>query len=268
MAKRFTDTDKFSKQWIRKLPAAYKLLWCYITDACSIAGIWEVDFEIACIKLGVELSAQTALKLFNADELRVVEIDKGAKWFIVPFVGFQYGELKNEVKPHRPVINALLKYDLNKYLKIENKGYSKGINTLKDKDKDKDKEQDKDKEGLLGEKKPYVLRKEPDCQLVYVYKVRSGYAIDDRAWDGDKEKGDFGRHRKTAQKLLAFFEGNIEEASLCIEALADYFVSKKLAWSFEAIERNKADYKRQIKNYGKFYELGYESKKESYNAQA
>ena len=52
MAKRFTDTNKWQKQFIRKLPSAYKILWIYILDDCDHAGVWTVDTEIASIKIG------------------------------------------------------------------------------------------------------------------------------------------------------------------------------------------------------------------------
>lgn len=122
----------------------------------------------------------------------------------------------------------------------------------------------KDKGIVKGstEPKPYVLKKDTASQLVYVYKQRSGYAIDDRSWDVD-----FGRHMKTAKKMLEFFKNDIQKAALCIETLADYFTKKELSWSFEAVERNKADYNRQIKNYGKFVALGYESRKEEQNVE-
>ena len=39
MAKRFTDTDKWKKGFIRNLPTKYKLLWLYILDDCNHAGV-------------------------------------------------------------------------------------------------------------------------------------------------------------------------------------------------------------------------------------
>lgn len=52
MAKRFTDTDKWKKPYIRGLSPAHKLLWFYVTDDCDIAGLWIVDIEIAEIRTG------------------------------------------------------------------------------------------------------------------------------------------------------------------------------------------------------------------------
>ena len=47
MSKRFTDTDKWKKQWFRKLKNDNKVFWMYLLDQCNHAGIWEVDFELA-----------------------------------------------------------------------------------------------------------------------------------------------------------------------------------------------------------------------------
>jgi hypothetical protein len=47
MAKRFTDSEKWKKPFIKKLPMQYKLLWFYLLDDCNHAGVWQVDLEIA-----------------------------------------------------------------------------------------------------------------------------------------------------------------------------------------------------------------------------
>jgi len=61
MAKRFTDTDKWKKPFIRCMKAPYKLLWIYILDECDHAGIWHVDFDVAEIKIGEKLNLEFAL---------------------------------------------------------------------------------------------------------------------------------------------------------------------------------------------------------------
>ena len=55
MAKRMTDTDKWKKRFVRDLSPQHKLLWFYILDDCNHAGIWEVDIEVASIRVGYEL---------------------------------------------------------------------------------------------------------------------------------------------------------------------------------------------------------------------
>ena len=144
MAKRFTDTQKYHKPFIRGLQGAYKVLWDYLYHDCDHAGIWIVDFEIAQIYIGKDMpvNKSDALKFFNSGEKRIVEINKGTKWFIPSFIEFQYGELNPENRAHKSVINILKKYNLYS----DSKGLISSLQGAKDKDKDKDKEMDKDKD--------------------------------------------------------------------------------------------------------------------------
>ena len=50
-----TDTDKWKKRFLRELKPQHKLLWFYILDDCNHAGIWDVDIEVASIRVGEEL---------------------------------------------------------------------------------------------------------------------------------------------------------------------------------------------------------------------
>lgn len=123
MAKRFTDTNKYKKPFIRNLPAAYKLLWDFLYHDCDHAGIWIVDFEVAQMYVGSDarLKKETAIELFNSDEVRIVEIDNNKKWFIPSFLEFQYGRLSEKNRAHINVISILQKFDLlNKNLTLKN----------------------------------------------------------------------------------------------------------------------------------------------------
>jgi len=114
MAKRFTDTNKYKKPFIRSLTAGYKLFWDFLYHDCDHAGIWIVDFGIAKTYVGedVVITRDLALKYFNTDEQRIVEIDHGKKWFIPSFIEFQYGHLSEKNKAHINVISILKKYML------------------------------------------------------------------------------------------------------------------------------------------------------------
>lgn len=168
MAKRFTDTLKFQKQFYKKLPSAYKLLWEYILCDCDCAGIWIVEPEIAQIRIGKELKIDIdeAFELFNQDELRVVEIEHHSKWFIVGFIKFQYGNLNPKSSIFKGIMARLKMYSLENHVNIEtgetdftNAYINPYVNPLnnpcetlaqrvivRDKDKDKDKVKDKDKD--------------------------------------------------------------------------------------------------------------------------
>lgn len=135
MAKRFTDTNKYKKPFIRSLKGPYKLLWDYLYLECNHAGIWIVDFDIAQIYLGADMpvNKEEALRCFNADETRIIEIDGGKKWFIKSFVEFQYGFLDIRNRVHNSVFLELQKQNINKDLIRALQGPM---------DKDKDKEED------------------------------------------------------------------------------------------------------------------------------
>jgi hypothetical protein len=112
MAKRFTDSDKWKKPFIRSLEGPYKLLWFYIIDDCDHAGIWQVDFEVACIRTGQQLDEKKALELFGD---RIEIFHGGAKWFLKDFISFQYGELNEKNRLHLSVINILKKNEVGPY---------------------------------------------------------------------------------------------------------------------------------------------------------
>ena len=52
MAKRFTDTDKWQDEWWGSLPNDYRMIWLYLVDRCSIAGIWKKDLTLDEFKRG------------------------------------------------------------------------------------------------------------------------------------------------------------------------------------------------------------------------
>ena len=134
MAKRMTDTDKWKKRFVRDLSPQHKLLWFYVLDDCNHAGIWEVDIEVASIRVGYELVYDMLPESFLD---KIVIFDNGDKWFIPDFIDFQYGELNPNSNVHKSVISLLQRYNLE--------GYVKGLQTLPNTVQDKDKAIVKDK---------------------------------------------------------------------------------------------------------------------------
>jgi len=150
MAKRFTDSDKWKKPFIRSMKAPYKLLWIYILDECDHAGIWQVDIEVAEIKIGERIKLDEALKSFQG---KISIIENGEKWFINDFIFFQYGILNPQNRAHGSVLNILSKYGLID----ENNKIKPLISPLQgamdmDKDMVKVKDMDKDKDKAVVEK--------------------------------------------------------------------------------------------------------------------
>jgi hypothetical protein len=148
MAKRFTDTNKYKKPFIRGLQGAYKLLWDYLYHDCDNAGIWIVDFEIAQLYIGKDMPVTKvdALKFFNEGKIRIIEIDNGTRWFIPAFIRFQYGELSVQNRAHISVIQILNKYNLNNKLNPPTSSLQRAKDKDMDMDMDKDMEKVKDKE--------------------------------------------------------------------------------------------------------------------------
>jgi len=148
MAKRFTDTEKWKKPFIRGLQGPYKLLWLYICDDCDHAGIWQVDLDVAQIRIGEQLDYYKAIEYFGD---KVIIFDNGNKWFIPSFIEFQYPSgLNPENRAHNSILILLEKYKL---LISENKPLTRPLQGCKDMDKDMDMDMEKDKDKELQKNK-------------------------------------------------------------------------------------------------------------------
>ena len=143
--KRFTETQKWEDPWFRKLKPEMKLLWQWILDRCDNAGVIDPDMELASFQIGYQYPMDTLSKFDG----RVTKLDCG-KWFIPKFIEFQYGQLSEDCKAHKPIFMSLQKHDL--------KGYPKGINTLQEKETDQEKEKDKEKD--MSNRKRYATHAE------------------------------------------------------------------------------------------------------------
>ena len=163
MAKRFTDTEKWKKPFIRSLKAPYKLLWLYICDDCDHSGIWQVDMEVAEIRIGEKLNEQKAIEYFAE---KIILLDNGSKWFIPSFVEFQYPSgLSENNKAHAGIIKNLDKYKNQ----IENfKPLTRPLQGDKDMDMDKVMDMVKVKEKVIVE---ILDPKFEEWWLWYDYKV-------------------------------------------------------------------------------------------------
>jgi hypothetical protein len=148
MSKRFTDTEKWRKGFVRSLDAPYKLLWLYILDECDHAGIWHVELDVACLRVGFNLQMKDAIETLGK---HIYPFDDGEKWFIHDFISFQYGELNENNRVHQSVIRQLKKYGLWKV-------YASPLQRAKDKDKEKEKEKAKGKDKEEPPKKQKTKR--------------------------------------------------------------------------------------------------------------
>lgn len=145
MAKRFTATEKWADRWFRRLPPEQKLGWLYLVDVCDLAGVVELDPELAEFQIGAEVNWQA---LIDDSGGRIRLLNSGKLW-VTKFVGFQCRQVTEESKsaPIRAVVAALKSHGLwEEFFKgVETlpEESSKGCQTLKDKDKEKDKDKKK-----------------------------------------------------------------------------------------------------------------------------
>ena len=183
MAKRFTDTDKWKKDFIKGLSAEMKLIWFYITDECDISGVWQVEWDILKIRTGVDISQDFAMSVLGE---KILAFDGGKKWFIPEFIDFQYGELKPSNRLHKAILDKLEMY--------KNKGLTSPLQGAKDKDKDKDKEII---EGGVGETNL-------DPVIIFPIEHCSEIAMNDPRWV---------KANKATREEVATFNGYLEKLS-------------------------------------------------------
>lgn len=148
MPKRFTDSDKWKKEWFSGLSPAHKCLWYYILDTCSTAGIWDVNWRTASFQVGAKLDPGVCGRVFRK---QFQELDGGRRWFIRDYVEFQYGQLSKTNPAHKGALKELQRYSLiDADLRIvlnnkDGKGASEPLPSSSEGAKDKDKGMDKDK---------------------------------------------------------------------------------------------------------------------------
>jgi hypothetical protein len=162
--KRFTETEKWSDSWFRKLPATLKVGYLYLLDRVDNCGVIDLDQELADFQIGASVDWDSLLKELGER----AEVLPCGKWHLTRFVRFQFGELRPDCKPHAQVIRLRESHGINRV----SKGYPESINTLKDKDK----EQGMDKE---TEKTPDQIR----VEKLYRRKVTTKWSAgESRAW--------------------------------------------------------------------------------------
>lgn len=147
MAKRFTDTEMWDKEWYMKLSCKEKCLVKVVRDKADLAGVWAPNWIIATMYVGEEVCEDDLLKIDNGSQFR--KLNNG-KIYCIGFVEFQYGELSEKSPVHRKVISILSQNNLiNNYKEI---GCQYPINRVKEEEQEKEvgKEKEQDTEMPMG----------------------------------------------------------------------------------------------------------------------
>lgn len=108
MAKRFTDSELWNKDWFLELSIKQKLLVKYVFDNCDIAGILEISFRTLSFVLGEKVTKEDFYGLKQISFINENTV------FVEDFIKFQNGVTIEELNPNYSVHKGILK-KLNKY---------------------------------------------------------------------------------------------------------------------------------------------------------
>jgi len=247
MAKRFIDTQIFRKSEIRGIKGAYKLLYIYMFCECNHAGIWDVELDVAGLRLGFDYDEAETLK----DLCNYVDPIRSDKWYLTGFVQFQYGTLNPENRAHKSVIEIINKYNIKPLVSP-----SQGCKEM-ELDKVKDKEEGS---AIRKSKLPTV-----DQWLDYAKSV--GYPVSDatssfhhyeaNGWTQGKHSKPIKRWKSALQTCFGNWKGKNPDAVIDPESkpldsefydLLEQSIMSKSPDKMQYIDKYKAD-KTQIPDY-------------------
>jgi hypothetical protein len=141
MAKRLTDTEKWKDDWYIQLSNDDKIVWQWLLDNCSHAGVCKPSIGLLNLMCRVNYTEDEMIKRMSN---RIISTPSG--WFIPKFIKFQYTTLLSQ----KPVIVSVVKelYQCNLIgtipesfgddYKIISTSFDNHCQMIKDKDKDKD----------------------------------------------------------------------------------------------------------------------------------
>ena len=125
MAKRFTDTELWDREWFMSLSPVDKCAVSYIKDKCDCVGVWKPNFPLA----EFYIKGKPNWKELPGKSGGNIKLLPNGKWFLMFFCEFQYGQLSPNCKPHTRYIQDLKKHGL---YTIVMKVYKTGIGTVID----------------------------------------------------------------------------------------------------------------------------------------
>ncbi len=100
MAKRLTDTEKWKDDWYIQLSNDDKIVWQWLLDNCSHAGICKRSLGLLNLMCNVKYTEEKMMELMEGRVLIT-----GNSWFIPKFIKFQYSTLHSA----KPVIVSAVK---------------------------------------------------------------------------------------------------------------------------------------------------------------
>lgn len=140
MAKRFTDSKKWNDDWYLSLSNDYRVVWQWLLDNCSHAGLCKRSIGLVNIMCRTNLTEEDLIE--KMEGRLIIHNDY---WFIPKFIKFQYSTLLSSKPAIIGVVKELIKNECtglipedygNDYRIISEKWLNHYV-MIKDKDKDK-----------------------------------------------------------------------------------------------------------------------------------
>lgn len=175
MAKRFTDTEIWQKEWFFGLSLKHKLLVKFLFDNCDCAGIYQPNFALLSVYIGETVTEK------DFDGLKQVKKLTNGNYLIEDFLKFQYGitdydSLNPKLSVHKGIIKSLEKNQLlNNSLIRVSQPLTKPCPTLSQglQDMDKDMDKDKDTSTIFKEKENQEKKKKADPYTEVLPKLKN-----------------------------------------------------------------------------------------------
>lgn len=140
MAKRFTDTELWDKEWFMQLKPKLKCLVKFVRDKSDLCGVWSPNWSITNSYIGEKVTEKDLLSIDGGQQFHKMA---NGKIFCIGFVEFQYGELSEKSPVHRKIISLLKQNNLlEKYKQI---GYQHPIDRVQEKEEDTEEEKEEEK---------------------------------------------------------------------------------------------------------------------------
>lgn len=139
MAKRLTDTKKWNDDWYISLSNDYRIVWQWLLDNCSHAGLCKRSIGLLNLMCRTSLTEDELIKIMQG---RI--IIHNDYWFIPNFIKFQYLSLHVGKPAVISAVKELFNYNCinlipesfgNNY-KIKEESFENHCQMIKDKDKD------------------------------------------------------------------------------------------------------------------------------------
>lgn len=105
-SKRFIDLSIFGKAW-RKFDPSLKLHWIYLWNNCDESGVYIIDDDLFEFENGFEFDLENFKKNFT--EFIIISDDK---ILLKHFIEVNYGFVKEDYNPHKPLLRAISKNNL------------------------------------------------------------------------------------------------------------------------------------------------------------